>query len=165
MCLVFMFHRFHTQLKIIPVLFQAILGGKTKSRGLDGEMEINVCNPKLVFPLHFWRSFKCLFPRMCYHYDFQAVFIVSAGPLSFSWAIFEMQETVRSVFSNRVHLDCCLHLRPLSLRSLFYFLLLLQIPPGAQSHQQMRLTGKGIQRLNGFGKGDHYLNIKIHLPK
>ncbi|XP_066926242.1 dnaJ homolog subfamily A member 3, mitochondrial-like isoform X2 [Clytia hemisphaerica] len=59
---------------------QAILGGKTKSRGLDGEMEIN-------------------------------------------------------------------------------------IPPGAQSHQQMRLTGKGIQRLNGFGKGDHYLNIKIHLPK
>ncbi|XP_047125587.1 dnaJ homolog subfamily A member 3, mitochondrial isoform X1 [Hydra vulgaris] len=37
--------------------------------------------------------------------------------------------------------------------------------PGTQSHQQMRLIGKGIPRLNGHGNGDHYLQIKIHLPK
>lgn len=29
----------------------------------------------------------------------------------------------------------------------------------------MRLIGRGIARLNGHGKGDHYINIKIHLPK
>jgi len=41
----------------------------------------------------------------------------------------------------------------------------LPIKPGTQSHQQMRLIGKGISRLNGHGKGDHFVNIKIQLPK
>lgn len=41
----------------------------------------------------------------------------------------------------------------------------LTIPPGTQSHQQLRLIGKGIRRLNGKGRGDHYVNIKVHLPK
>merc|ERR1712142_957386 len=41
----------------------------------------------------------------------------------------------------------------------------LVIRPGTQSHQQMRLVGKGIPRLNGLGKGDHMVNIKIKLPK
>lgn len=41
----------------------------------------------------------------------------------------------------------------------------LPIKPGTQSHQQMRLIGKGITRLNGHGKGDHFVNIKIQLPK
>jgi len=41
----------------------------------------------------------------------------------------------------------------------------LLIKPGTQSHQQMRLIGKGIPRLNGYGKGDHLLNIKIKLPR
>jgi len=41
----------------------------------------------------------------------------------------------------------------------------LDIKPGTQSHQQMRRIGKGIPRLNGHGKGDHYVNIKIQLPK
>lgn len=41
----------------------------------------------------------------------------------------------------------------------------LTIPPGTQSHQQLRLIGKGIRRLNGSGRGDHYVNIKVHLPK
>ncbi|XP_057313311.1 dnaJ homolog subfamily A member 3, mitochondrial-like isoform X2 [Hydractinia symbiolongicarpus] len=40
-----------------------------------------------------------------------------------------------------------------------------RIQAGTQSHQQMRLIGRGIARLNGHGKGDHYINIKIHLPK
>jgi len=41
----------------------------------------------------------------------------------------------------------------------------LTIQPGTQSHQQMRLIGRGVPHLNGHGKGDHYINIKIHLPK
>jgi len=41
----------------------------------------------------------------------------------------------------------------------------LDIKPGTQSHQQMRRIGKGITRLNGHGKGDHFINIKIQLPK
>jgi len=41
----------------------------------------------------------------------------------------------------------------------------LPIKSGTQSHQQMRLIGKGITRLNGHGKGDHFVNIKIQLPK
>jgi len=41
----------------------------------------------------------------------------------------------------------------------------LPIKPGTQSHDQRRLTGQGIPRLNGHGRGDHYVNIKIQLPK
>eukprot|EP00112_Aurelia_sp_Birch-Aquarium-sp1_P022497 Seg636.2 transcript_id=Seg636.2/GoldUCD/mRNA.D3Y31 product="DnaJ subfamily A member 3 mitochondrial" protein_id=Seg636.2/GoldUCD/D3Y31 len=41
----------------------------------------------------------------------------------------------------------------------------LKIPKGAQSHQQMKLIGKGIPRLNGYGRGDHYVHIKIYIPK
>lgn len=40
-----------------------------------------------------------------------------------------------------------------------------QIPKGTQSHQRIKLVGKGIPRLNGYGKGDHYLHIKIYIPK
>lgn len=28
----------------------------------------------------------------------------------------------------------------------------------------MRLRGKGIKRVNGFGHGDHYVHIKIKVP-
>ena len=41
----------------------------------------------------------------------------------------------------------------------------LSIPPGTQSHQKLRLSGRGIPRLNGMGKGDHFVNFKIHIPK
>ncbi|XP_078369632.1 dnaJ homolog subfamily A member 3, mitochondrial-like isoform X2 [Oculina patagonica] len=41
----------------------------------------------------------------------------------------------------------------------------LKIPPGTQSHQKIRLSGRGIPRLNGMGKGDHFVNFKIHIPK
>jgi len=41
----------------------------------------------------------------------------------------------------------------------------LKIPAGTQSHQQIRMIGKGIPRLNGYGRGDHYIHIKIHLPR
>ncbi|XP_021954655.1 protein tumorous imaginal discs, mitochondrial isoform X3 [Folsomia candida] len=40
----------------------------------------------------------------------------------------------------------------------------LDIPPGTSSHTRMRLRGKGIKRVNGFGHGDHYVHIKIKIP-
>ncbi|MCI4393334.1 hypothetical protein PGIGA_G00156300 [Pangasianodon gigas] len=39
------------------------------------------------------------------------------------------------------------------------------IPPGIQTDQKIRLGGKGIARVNGYGYGDHYVHIKIKVPK
>ncbi|XP_019718203.1 dnaJ homolog subfamily A member 3, mitochondrial-like isoform X2 [Hippocampus comes] len=39
------------------------------------------------------------------------------------------------------------------------------IPAGCQTDQVIRLQGKGIRRLNSFGYGDHYVHIKISVPK
>ncbi|XP_057181807.1 dnaJ heat shock protein family (Hsp40) member A3b isoform X2 [Triplophysa rosa] len=39
------------------------------------------------------------------------------------------------------------------------------IPPGIQTDQKIRLAGKGIPRINSFGYGDHYVHIKIKIPK
>lgn len=39
----------------------------------------------------------------------------------------------------------------------------LTISPGTQSHQ-ICFAGKGINKLNGHGRGDHYVNIKIETP-
>ncbi|XP_072527350.1 dnaJ heat shock protein family (Hsp40) member A3b [Salminus brasiliensis] len=39
------------------------------------------------------------------------------------------------------------------------------IPPGIQTDQKVRLGGKGIARMNRYGYGDHYIYIKIRVPK
>ncbi|XP_007522052.2 dnaJ homolog subfamily A member 3, mitochondrial isoform X2 [Erinaceus europaeus] len=39
------------------------------------------------------------------------------------------------------------------------------IPPGTQSDQKIRMSGKGIPRINSYGYGDHYIHIKIRVPK
>ncbi|KPP77676.1 dnaJ-like subfamily A member 3, mitochondrial-like [Scleropages formosus] len=39
------------------------------------------------------------------------------------------------------------------------------IPAGIQVDQQIRLEGKGIPRINSYGYGDHYVHIKIRIPK
>ncbi|XP_032086192.1 dnaJ homolog subfamily A member 3, mitochondrial isoform X2 [Thamnophis elegans] len=39
------------------------------------------------------------------------------------------------------------------------------IPPGIQAEQRIRMSGKGIPRVNSYGYGDHYLHIKIKVPK
>ncbi|XP_017314426.1 dnaJ heat shock protein family (Hsp40) member A3b [Ictalurus punctatus] len=39
------------------------------------------------------------------------------------------------------------------------------IPPGIQTDQKIRLGGKGIARVNGYGYGDHYVHIKVKVPK
>lgn len=41
----------------------------------------------------------------------------------------------------------------------------LRIPQGTQPNTVIRLSGKGIIRLRGGGKGDHYVRIKIVVPK
>ncbi|MEK7841277.1 MAG: DnaJ C-terminal domain-containing protein, partial [Deltaproteobacteria bacterium] len=42
---------------------------------------------------------------------------------------------------------------------------LLVIPPGTQSGQKLRLTGKGVPHIKGIGRGDQYVIIKITAPK
>ncbi|EHH60129.1 Tumorous imaginal discs protein Tid56-like protein [Macaca fascicularis] len=39
------------------------------------------------------------------------------------------------------------------------------IPPGTQTDQKIRMGGKGIPRINSYGYGDHYIHIKIRVPK
>ncbi|XP_072224157.1 dnaJ heat shock protein family (Hsp40) member A3a [Leuresthes tenuis] len=46
-----------------------------------------------------------------------------------------------------------------------YETLNLSIPAGVQTDQRIRLTGKGIARVSGYGFGDHYIHVKIKIPK
>ncbi|KAM9362825.1 dnaJ homolog subfamily A member 3, mitochondrial-like [Symphorus nematophorus] len=39
------------------------------------------------------------------------------------------------------------------------------IPSGCQADQVIRLQGKGIRRMNSYSYGDHYVHIKIRVPK
>ena len=41
----------------------------------------------------------------------------------------------------------------------------LQIPEGTSSHTRMRMAGKGIKKVSGYGYGDHYIHIKVEPPK
>jgi len=41
----------------------------------------------------------------------------------------------------------------------------LTIPSGTQNGQQFRLKGKGVPHLTGGGSGDHYVTIKIAVPR
>ncbi|MEK7605193.1 MAG: J domain-containing protein [Patescibacteria group bacterium] len=40
-----------------------------------------------------------------------------------------------------------------------------KIPPGTQPDTLIRLRGKGIQRLRSSSKGDHYVRIRVTIPK
>ncbi|KAJ9590760.1 hypothetical protein L9F63_016276 [Diploptera punctata] len=41
----------------------------------------------------------------------------------------------------------------------------IQIAPGTSSHTRVRLSGKGMKKMNSFGYGDHYVNLRISVPK
>jgi len=41
----------------------------------------------------------------------------------------------------------------------------MKIPPGTQGGQKLRLRGKGVPRLNGSGRGDQIVGIRIAVPK
>lgn len=40
-----------------------------------------------------------------------------------------------------------------------------QIAPGTSSHTRIRLSGKGLKKVNTIGYGDHYVHIKVAIPK
>ncbi|XP_034449531.1 dnaJ heat shock protein family (Hsp40) member A3a isoform X1 [Hippoglossus hippoglossus] len=46
-----------------------------------------------------------------------------------------------------------------------YETLNLSIPAGIQTDQKIRLAGKGIARVTGYGYGEHYVHVKIKVPK
>ncbi|XP_055920877.1 protein tumorous imaginal discs, mitochondrial isoform X2 [Eupeodes corollae] len=41
----------------------------------------------------------------------------------------------------------------------------INIEPGTSSHRTISLRGKGLKRVNAHGHGDHFVNIKIDIPK
>lgn len=41
----------------------------------------------------------------------------------------------------------------------------IQIEAGTSSHHRICLKSKGLKRVNSYGSGDHYVNIKIEIPK
>lgn len=41
----------------------------------------------------------------------------------------------------------------------------LEIPGGTESGRQFRLKGKGVPRLGGAGRGDHVVEVAIHVPR
>ncbi|XP_011310004.1 protein tumorous imaginal discs, mitochondrial isoform X1 [Fopius arisanus] len=40
----------------------------------------------------------------------------------------------------------------------------IQIKSGTSSHTKVRLSGKGMKKVNGMGYGDHYVSIKVLVP-
>lgn len=36
--------------------------------------------------------------------------------------------------------------------------------PGTSSHTKICLNGKGLKRVNSYGQGNHYVNLKIIIP-
>ena len=39
------------------------------------------------------------------------------------------------------------------------------VPEGTESGQLIRIKGKGIQHLERSNRGDHYIKVKIRVPK
>lgn len=37
--------------------------------------------------------------------------------------------------------------------------------PGTSSHSKICLNGKGLKRVNAHGQGNHYIDLKIKIPK
>ncbi|MGH7809187.1 MAG: DnaJ C-terminal domain-containing protein [Candidatus Binatia bacterium] len=40
----------------------------------------------------------------------------------------------------------------------------LDIPPATQPGEQFRLAGQGVARLDGRGKGDHHVVVRLQVP-
>lgn len=45
-----------------------------------------------------------------------------------------------------------------------YETLTIQIRPGTSSHTLVRMSGKGMKKVNTNGYGDHYVHVKIKVP-
>jgi len=44
-------------------------------------------------------------------------------------------------------------------------LVMMKVPPGTQSGQTFRLSGKGMPHLKGEGRGDQFVRVRIMLPR
>ena len=42
---------------------------------------------------------------------------------------------------------------------------MLDVPSGTQPGTQFKIKGKGLPRLNSFGKGDEYAVVRVDVPK
>jgi molecular chaperone DnaJ len=40
----------------------------------------------------------------------------------------------------------------------------LEVPPGTQPGEEFRLAGQGVPRLDGRGKGDHRVRVRLPVP-
>jgi molecular chaperone DnaJ len=41
----------------------------------------------------------------------------------------------------------------------------IKIEPGTQPNKILRLRGKGLKDINGYGKGDFFINVNVYVPK
>ena len=41
----------------------------------------------------------------------------------------------------------------------------IRVPEGTQPDTLIRLSGKGVPYVRRHGRGDHYVRIKVHMPK
>jgi len=41
----------------------------------------------------------------------------------------------------------------------------IKVDPGTQSGKMLRLRGKGIRDINGYGRGDHLIHVNVWTPK
>lgn len=51
------------------------------------------------------------------------------------------------------------------IHSIIFCCRILQVLPGTSSHTKICLSNKGMKRVNSYGNGDHYVHIKIAIPK
>lgn len=41
----------------------------------------------------------------------------------------------------------------------------IQVVPGTSSHTKICLSNKGLRRVNSYGQGHHYVNVRVQIPK
>ena len=41
----------------------------------------------------------------------------------------------------------------------------LKVPPGSQPEARLLMRGKGIQRVNAYGRGNQYVHLKVTVPR
>jgi molecular chaperone DnaJ len=41
----------------------------------------------------------------------------------------------------------------------------LRVPPGIQPGKKLRLKGRGVKKLHGAGRGDHYVTVNVKIPE
>ena len=76
-----------------------------------------------------------------------------------------LYETLNLSVSRHVLLQSEYVFKRMQCENILLFVSCLQIPAGIQTDQRIRHSGKGIARIGGYGYGDHYVHVKIKVPK